>query len=536
LSRRPAVRLLDGLLAALLLVLLAVLVTGGWRVPLGALTLPVRRAEDVLLAMLPLIALRCWLAPPALPRLAPRALVAAGVALYALAFSFVALTRHHTFQTHGMDLGYYVQEVWLMARGAYPAVSLWTDIHAWGGHLDPIVSLLLPLAWVAPVAEALLVTQSLALALGAVPVYLLGCPRVGPGRAAALALLYLLNPSLHGINVRDFHTAALAIPLLLAAMYGAESGRDWLLWLGALLTLAVREDAAIPVLGLGLWLVLARRRWRAGAALGAAAVAWLFLAVRVIVPFFAGAPYPYFTNRYGHLGASLGAIVLSPLLRPGAILDTLASVDRAVYLGAMLAPLGFLPLLAPAAAVGALPALAQNLLNTDPVLFNYRTQYQCFVLPFLVVGALSGLERLGRLRAVPSPRAVLTFAALAAAALGARTANDFMVPRWWWLGAPARQARAILDRIPPDASVSAWDRFTPHLAERTRVFVFPNGIEESEYLAVERHALGRPEPGLALAREGDRVTLRRGDGPARTFAVVAEAGDSLRLRRAPAGG
>ncbi len=37
------------------------------------------------------------------------------VGIYAAAFSFIALTRHLTLQTHALDLGYYVQVVWSIA-------------------------------------------------------------------------------------------------------------------------------------------------------------------------------------------------------------------------------------------------------------------------------------------------------------------------------------------------------------------------------------------------------------------------------------
>lgn len=528
-------RFLDGLIGALVLVLLGVLSTGGWTVPMGPFPIPVRRAEDVVLAILPFLAFRCWLRPPTLPNIRPEGAVAAGVAIYTLVFSFITLTRHHTFQTHGMDLGYYAQEVWLMSRGLYPVVSVWAEIHAWGGHLDPIVPLLVPLAWIAPLADALLVAQTLFLALGAAPLYLLGRARVGPGPAAALALVYLLNPSLHGINVRDFHAAALAIPLLLTAMYAVESRSAWLFWIAAVLALGTREDAAIPVVGLGLWLALAKRRWVWGGAVVAGGLVWLVAAIHWLMPHFSGTPYPYLTARYGHLGGSLGEIVLSPVLRPATVIGVLASAGRVSYLAAILAPLAFLPLFAPLASVGAVTALAQNLVNSDPVLFNYRTQYQSFVLPFLLVGAVGGLQRLQRQPRAPSVRAVLAFAAFASVALGARTANDLAVPRWW-PGAREHAARQILAQIPPDASVSAWDRFTPHLAERTRVFIFPLGADRSDYLALERGALTQGyKHDLSVARDGETVTIAFGGRTTQRFGVVAEAGDFLLLRKMPAG-
>ena len=180
------------------------------------------RPDELFLVLLCLIAVRLWLAPVAIPAWRPRRVLAVGILAYAAVFSFITVTRHLTLLTHALDLGYYVQLTWNLARGAGPLVSL-PEMNAWGDHFSPVMYLLAPLFWVAPGAVALLVAQAVALAVGALAVFGIAARRLGDERPAAVfALLYLVNPSLHGINVRDFHSAALAIPLLLAAIYFAE--------------------------------------------------------------------------------------------------------------------------------------------------------------------------------------------------------------------------------------------------------------------------------------------------------------------------
>jgi Predicted membrane protein (DUF2079) len=199
------------------------------------------RPEHFFLLTLGLVALRVWLAPRPLPTWRPRRVVAVGVAAYALLFSFVTVTRHFTFAIHALDLGYYVQLGWNLARGAGPYVSL-PEMHAWGDHLSPIMYVFVPAFWIAPGAVVLLVAQSAALALGGVTVFGLARARLRDERpAAAFALLYLASPSLQGINVRDFHTAALAIPLLLAAAWAVEAGRPGWALLPAALTLLFEQ-------------------------------------------------------------------------------------------------------------------------------------------------------------------------------------------------------------------------------------------------------------------------------------------------------
>ena len=486
----------------------------------------------MLVGLVVLGAARLALVPVDWPRLGPSRAVAIGVVAYALVFSFVTVTRHYTFQTHALDLGQYAQNMWDLARGRppYDTILGW---HAWGNHLSPIFYLFAPLTLVFAGPTFLLVLQSAALALGALPVFHLARRRVGAEAAAGFALLYLLNPSLQGINVRDFHAAALAIPLLLAAMDFAEAGRLWLGGLAAVLTLTTREDAAIAVVGLGLWLAIVSRRPILGGALVAVSVAWLFVAVEWLMPSFRDdAVYPYITAHYAHFGDSLGQIVLAPFVHPLRVLTWLATLDHARYLIALLAPLGFLPLAAPLASVGALPGLAQNLLSDYPVLTNHRSQYQAFVLPFLVVGAIVGFETLRRWRPVIiTPRRVLVVAGLVSLAMSARTANDLAVHSWW-PDARERAAYRLLAMIPSGATVSASEQFFPHLYERTSVYVFPQRAAQSDVVLVNGRRLDRRRiDNVAATRDGSVVTLdAAGEASGLRLAVVTEAEGWLLLK------
>ena len=494
------------------------------------------RPEDVLVGLVILAAIRWALGPPLLPAVHPERAVAVGVAAYAVLFSFVTVGRHYAFRTHALDLGQYAQNLWQLARGREPYDTI-LGWHAWGNHFSPIFYLLAPLTLVFSGPAFLLVLQSVALGLGAVPLFLLARARVGAEAGAAIALLYLLNPSLQGINVRDFHPAALAVPLLLTAMLAAERRRFALFGLATLLTLATREDAAIAVVGLGLWLALAQRRWIFGGALAGASIVWLFVAIQSVMPGFRDdATYPYLTAHYSHFGRSLGEILQAPFTHPLRVAGWLFTLDRVTYLAAMLAPLGFLPLAAPGAAAGALPALAQNLLSDYPVLYNFHAQYQSFVLPFLMVGAVVGLQRLidHRLRAPRwiTPVRVLALAAVVSLVLSAPTANDLALHQWW-PDARHRAAYRLLAMIPPGATVSAAERFFPHLYERNNVYVFPHFAARSDVVLVDGARLGQGRlDRVSATRQGDVIALDdpAGAGGALRLTVIAESEGWLLLK------
>ena len=517
-GRAARARALDGIAVLLIAALLV------------AFAVPYARPEDFFITLVLVAALRHLLRPYPLPEIRPRALVAASTAAYALGFAFITVTRHWTLQTHALDLGYYVQLVWSMSVGHGPRVSL-PEMHAWGDHLSPIMWAFVPAFWLLPGPPTLLVAQAAILALGAPAVYLLARRRLGDERLAALwALLYLVNPSLQGMNVRDFHAAALAVPLLLWAFVAAEAGRA-LLFVGALvLVLATREDAALAVIGVGLWLALGRRQRLAGAATAAAAFAVLWVDLKWVIPAFRGEPYSHFA-RYEAFGRSLPEILAGIVLHPLRALARIATLDRLVYLLAMLLPLALLPLLAPAELAGALPALTQNLLSRDPVLFHHRTQYQAFVLPFLLLAALTGTARLASRRSPAFMRGALLLAVVASLVLSSRMVNQFAVYRWW-PHASERAAHRVLARVPAPAVVSAQDPYVPHLSLRPLVFVFPVGIEKADHLLLNTASYPwRNLPGVTMEREGDAVVIRAGGGATYRYAVAVEDGPHLLLRR-----
>jgi uncharacterized membrane protein len=498
---RRLARPLEALAAGGALLLLAVLATGG--VTIGRLTL--RRADEVLIFVAVTLALRALVAPIWIPTIgSARAAGAAGIA-YVLVMGFIVVTRHAMFRTHALDLGQYLQVIWSIASGDGPLTTL-PPLHFWGEHFSPIFYVLAPLMWVWPGAPVLLLVQTLILAAGALAVFGFAARRLSLPEAGAFAILYLVNPSLHGINIRDIHPQAFAIPLLVAAALAFDARRY--AWCAAALvaTLACREDAAVAVVGFGVWLALARRQRRLGVAIAVMSVLVLAGDLRYLMPYFRDGAYPHL-HRYAHLGSSLGEILVSIVVRPWRWVGGVLTAGKLVYLLTMLLPLGFLPLAAPGALAAALPGLAMNLLSYDPALFLFRSQYQSFVLPFLVLAAVEGYARLGGWRRAP---AVLALGFFASVLLTARTANDLTVTRWR-LGPVQQAAYALLRQIPADVAVSANERMVPHLATRRRIFIYPSGTGEAHYvLELESVLAARPAAGYReVGRGGGWILLRR---------------------------
>ena len=107
----------------------------------------------------------------------------------------LSVAVHDGYGTPGYDMGIFDQGVWLLSRFHAPFVTV-MGRNLFGDHTSFILLLAVPLYWVWPHAQTLLVLQTCLLAAAAVPVYLLALRRTTSVLiATALAAAYLLNPA-----------------------------------------------------------------------------------------------------------------------------------------------------------------------------------------------------------------------------------------------------------------------------------------------------------------------------------------------------
>ena len=112
--------------------------------------------------------------------------VVAALALgYFLVYSVLCVLRHLTFHSFGSDLGLFDQVFWNTTQGRLfeSTMSLaQPQPHSYlGDHFSPVYLLLLPVYALIPRPETLVVIQTLFLALGVWPIYLLARLKLAPG-------------------------------------------------------------------------------------------------------------------------------------------------------------------------------------------------------------------------------------------------------------------------------------------------------------------------------------------------------------------
>ncbi len=454
----------------------------------------------------------------------PELIVWAMMAAFSAVFAYLAVARQRAFWTGRFDLGNMVQAVWSTAHGRPLETTNATgdQFVRLGAHVDPVLVLFTPLAWTGSLPEALLVAQVLIVASGALPAYWLGRRWLEDTRlAVAAAAVYLLYPPLQWTVVTEFHPVALAAPLLMYCIWAAEERRFMTLTVLAVLAALTKEEVALALAMLGVWMMvrgITRRRY--GAFLVAASLSWVAFAVLWVIPRYNAGEGSEFVDRYGSLGSDGGGVLTTLVTRPWEAAEVAASYDRLSYIGALLLPLLLLPLGAPLLLAGALPEVLINILADWFPQYSIEFQYVAVIVPFAVAAAILGLARARRLRR-PAPLArFLRHPGRVAAVWGgaAAIAGVYQGPLPWWehvplVGSDARveqyrvtdHSRAMARAsalIPGGVPVSAGNLFGAHLSERERIYTFPV-IRDAEWVVVDArrpYIVDRLAPGVHRAR------------------------------------
>ena len=463
--------------------------------------------------------------------------VVAAMAAYGAGFAALSLLRQRAFATGRFDLGNMVQAVWWTAHG-HPLQM--TNLHGQqisrlAAHVDPILAVFGPLWWIWPSPDLLLVTQALAVAAGAWPVFLLARKHLESSRAAlGFALAYLLYPATGWLTLNEFHPVALATPLLLFAFWYLDNDRLLPFALFAVAAAACKEEIGLVVAGFGIWYALAKRRRVEGAAIAALGVAWSATAIAVVIPHFHTAGESDFYGRYSEVGGSAAGIVKTAFTDPLRLIDAAFSARDLRYLLELIAPLAALCLLAPLALIAAVPELAINLLSATPTQTSIHFHYTAGLIPVLVIAAVLGAKRLTRWT---MPVAIVV---VVAAVLG----NYRLGPITGWRHVPGgahfqataarvtdhdRIAARALRLIPKTAVVSATNTLGAHLSARRRVLSFPF-VQDATWIAADETQPGYADRYAPLPTAIQLAALRRNPD----WRLVFEQDGVLVFNRAPA--
>ena len=390
-------------------------------------------------------------------------ILALAIIIYSITFSYLSIRGHMLYLT-GADLAIFEQSFWSTLHGEFFYTSIGGGSQ-FGIHNSPVLFLVIPFYAVFQNTETLLVVQSVLLALGAFPLYLIGKKAHSAKIGLSFAFLYLIYSPLHGVNLIDFHEiaffplfAGLCIYLLIVERW------NWFFSF-ALLILFIKEDCALIVIMIGIFGLIIHRASDKKiklllAGLILIASAWLIISFFIIIPAFHQPGQSVNLNHYVNI--------------PGNLLNH--NDARISYIIHLFLPVCFLPLLAPLYLIPAIPAFGETLLPDRFEYFSIFYHYSALLIPFIFVSAIYGFKRLLSLKngyLSSKTNFILIFLLIVSIISLVISPMSILINETIINGKMTDQFRLnsfMLPKIPEDFSISTqWD-LLPHLPHRNNLY------------------------------------------------------------------
>ncbi|MBR5537208.1 MAG: DUF2079 domain-containing protein [Clostridia bacterium] len=411
-------------------------------------------------------------------------------------FLFVSLWtvyRVKTFNVPAYDFGIFVQMFHSMKTTGLPMTTVERDglLSHFRVHMSPIYYLMLPFYCLVPRPETLQVLQAAVMASAVLPLWKLGRLHGLSGfQRMLLCALLLLAPAFAGGAAYDLHENCFLTPLILWLLYGIDSKNTAVTAVAALLTLCVKEDAAVYVAVIALYLMLrGALRYdeehredllRGGVLLGAALV-WFFAATGFLAVVGDGVMSSRYRNFMYDGSSSLITVVKAVLLNPMKALFECADQEKHLYTMLTALPLLGFPLFTRRYERYALliPYLLINLMSDYAYQHDIFYQYSfgsLALLVYLLAVNLADLKLRGQRTLVLTAAAAISLAlfALTNWPYAAVNFKRYETYQSTYLG-----YQEALSHVPDGVSVTASTHFVAPLAQREIIYSLPHTTREN---------------------------------------------------------
>lgn len=418
------------------------------------------------------------------------------IAIYTITLSYFSIQRHNAFYS-GFDLSNMDQTIWNSLHSR--PFSLTGDdgtISRFTIHGDIILVLLSPLYLLWDNVRALLVFQSFALALGAIPVYLISFQLLKNKVLALLfVMIYLLNPGMQWTNMYDFHSISLVIPLLLALFYCALTKKWGWYFLFLILSLTTKEEVPLTTITLGILIFLLFKERKIGLTTIMISAVWLLVVMKIIIPHFTG-EYGYYYSSWYQINEISGNTSLIDI--PNELVRNYFIVPDAMSLyNILLREFAFLPLLGLPWLLLSMPELLINIFSSHAQMRSITLHYDSVIIPGLMISSIYAvyyikclLQKL-RVNSLNSLGILLLISVTAVLIVGRVDYHYSPLPftpscwcKMYHVSKYSEEFDKTLAAIPVKASVTASPEVAPHISHRENAYTLPSAIGFADYIAL----------------------------------------------------
>lgn len=392
--------------------------------------------------------------------------------------------RVYSFSTPTFDFGIFCQMFYNMKESGLPMTTVERDglLSHFAVHVSPIYYVLLPFYALAPTPAALEALQAAVITSAVIPLWKIGKHHglTGVQRMLVCAVLFLY-PAYSGGTSYDIHENCFLTPLLLWLFYGIDRKNAVVTAIAAILTLMVKEDAAVYVAVIALWLIVKTvlqsqiidiRNLVTGIVMLAISLGWFFL----VTGYLAKSGDGVMTYRYSNFmydgSSSLLTVIKSVILNPMKAVYECVDTEKLYFIAMTLLPFLGLPLLTRRYEryILLIPYILVNLMSDYQYQHDIFFQYTFGAAAFLVYLAVVNLAdiRINWQRVTVLAAAFIVSAACFYKVVVPKAIHyPVQAVRYYDFYQNIRDA---LSEIPDGASVTAATFYTTYLSQRETLY------------------------------------------------------------------
>jgi uncharacterized membrane protein len=351
-----------------------------------------------------------------------------------------------------------------------------------------------------------------------VPLFLIGKKFLNSWGGLTFAMLYLLYPATHGINLVDFHELAFLPLVLFSAIYYMFMRKTSLFIFFLFCALMIKEDVVLVVIMMTAYAVYygyynsPKERWIFLIFI-VASILWLLISFTLIIPHFHPEGYIH-SSRYEMSDGLAGLITHNFTL-------------KVAYLILLFGPLVLTPLAAPEFLLISLPSFAEIVFQDD-IAYRINIHYCALLIPILFTAAILGTVRIRKTLVEKTPHLVKYLYPLLVimgilytivwtpAPISPFTLFPvFSHPCDYTINDHTQIIQNAISIIPNNASVSTQNNLASHLSRRVNLFLTYQ--ENVDYILVDQKTyhfywfrnpeLKVPPDGYDLIYDQDGVSL-----------------------------
>jgi len=319
------------------------------------------------------------------------------VLLYTAYFSWFTVMRFRTLHSSYFDLGIMHQTVYnsfiAIKTNDWSRFLELTNPHGFEQvkrmaiHNDIILGALAIFYFIYSGPETLLIFQTIILALGAIPVFLIAQKIINKNKSNSLipivlSFAYLMYTPMQRANIYDFHAVTIATTTLLFMYYFWLVKKYWLSFMFLIISLLTKEQVALTTVFFGMYVLYCEknslRKLLFGISIIIISLIWFIVSMKIIVPYFRGSVH-FALQRYGGFSTNL--------------IKYIWHIDTARYFWFLLGPLAFLSLLSPIILIITIPEFAINLLSNSWNMRNIIYHYTAVLQPWIFIAAIYGINK-----------------------------------------------------------------------------------------------------------------------------------------------